>query len=181
MLRNICSRLAWCCSTRSATRPSTLSSPWLMMATRSQTVSTSPSSWEEKKTVLPFLLQPLDDLAHLHAAQRVQAAGRLVEDQQVRVVDQGLGQSHPLLHALGIGLDGALAGGFQLDELQQLVNPPVRLGARECRRRARRNGAAPPRSGTCNNTSAPAGSRCAGGRWARAHPRRTGRPPRWWH
>ena len=36
-----------------------------------------------------------------------------------------LGQSHPLLHAFGISLDGALAGGIQFDELQQLLDAPV--------------------------------------------------------
>src|ERR1043166_2950475 len=56
-LRKIFSRLEWCFSTNSVTRPSILSSPSAMMATRSQTVSTSPSSWEEKKTVLPSFLR----------------------------------------------------------------------------------------------------------------------------
>ena len=70
-----------------------------------------------KEDSLALVLEPLNDLAHFHAAERVQAAGRLVEDEQVRFVDQGLGQPHPLLHAFGIGLDGALAGGFQLDQL----------------------------------------------------------------
>ena len=91
-----------------------------MMATRSQTVSTSPSSCEEKKTVLPSFFKPLDDFAHFHAAERIQAAGRLVEDQQVGIVDQRLGQADALLHAFGIGFDRALAGVFQFDEFQQL-------------------------------------------------------------
>ena len=64
IFRKIFSRFDWCCSTNSATRPSTLSSPLLMMATRSQTVSTSPSSCDEKKTVL----HPADMEFHFQAA-----------------------------------------------------------------------------------------------------------------
>ena len=78
-----------------------------------------------------LVLEALDDLADLHAAERIEAAGGLVEDQQVGIVDQRLGQADALLHALGVGLDGALAGVFQLDQLEQLVNAAVRLGARD--------------------------------------------------
>ena len=70
---------------------------------------------EENGFALVF--QPLDDFAHFHAAQRVQAAGRFVENQQIGIVDQRLGQADALLHAFGIGFDGPFA--------RRLPVPPV--------------------------------------------------------
>src|SRR5690349_1035999 len=62
-----------------------------------------------KEDRFALALQSLDDLPHLHPPERVQAAGGLVEDEQVRIVDQGLGQADALLHALGVGLELAFA------------------------------------------------------------------------
>ena len=46
-----------------------------------------------------------DQLADLADLVGVEAVGRLVEDQQFRVVDQGVGQADPLAVALREGLD----------------------------------------------------------------------------
>src|SRR5882672_3096948 len=74
-----------------------------------------------------LILQSLDDFPHFHSAQRVQTAGWLIQNQQVRIIDQCLGQADPLLHALRVGFDGALPSGFQFHQLQQCVNAPFSL------------------------------------------------------
>ena len=57
---------------------------------------------------------------HLVAPGRVEPVGRLVEQQQLRVVDQRLGQLHPLLHAGGVAADRAVALLVQADVAQRL-------------------------------------------------------------
>ena len=52
---------------------------------------------EEDGLALP--LEPDDDVADLLPAERVEAAERLVQDDERRVVDERLGQPHPLEHA----------------------------------------------------------------------------------
>src|SRR6266705_1097565 len=52
-----------------------------------------------------FVSEALDDFAHLHAAQWVQAASGFVQDEKVGVVNEGLGQADALLHAFGVGFD----------------------------------------------------------------------------
>ena len=62
---------------------------------------------------------------------RVEAGGRLVEQQDLGPVDQRAGDGQPALHAAGEVLDlGARLLG-ELDELQQLVAPLADLRARE--------------------------------------------------
>jgi len=110
-----------------ATRPSAFSSPSARIATRSQTVSTSPSSCDEKRPFSPRA-SGVGYFAHLHPANRVEAARGFVEDQQVGIVDERLGQADPLLHALGIGPDGPPARRFQFHQLEHGVNAPFRFG-----------------------------------------------------
>ena len=54
----------------------------------------------------PFGADAIDEGPELLAGERIDAGGRLVEDEQVRVVDQGAAEAHLLLHAAG-----ELAGG----------------------------------------------------------------------
>ena len=55
-------------------------------------------------------------LAQNADADRILAAERLIENEQVGIIDEGLGQPYALLHALGIGFDRALGGVFKLDQ-----------------------------------------------------------------
>jgi hypothetical protein len=71
------------------------------MMTRSQSVSTSESSCELKKTVRPRAFLVGDDLAEVVAAEGVEARRQLVEDEQVGIGDEGLRDADALLHALG--------------------------------------------------------------------------------
>ena len=63
------------------------------------------------------------ELENFVAAGRVHAVGRLVENQQLRIVDDGRGQLEPLLHAGGIRFDLAIAGLAQPDIVEHFVRP----------------------------------------------------------
>ena len=62
------------------------------------------------------------DLAHLDAGPRVEARGRLVEDQQRRIVDERVGEAQPLAHAAREGLDVGVALVGEADDLEQLAD-----------------------------------------------------------
>jgi hypothetical protein len=53
----------------------------------------------------PLAPAVLDDLPDLPPADRVHPVRRLVQENQLRVVEDGLGDPGPLLHALGVGAD----------------------------------------------------------------------------
>ena len=74
-----------------------------------------------------------DELEHLLAALRVHAVGRLVEEQQIRVVHQGLGQLDALLHARRVGLDVAVPGLAEADVVEHLVGALHRVHRRQAR------------------------------------------------
>ena len=62
-----------------------------------------------------------NELEHLVAALRVHAVGRLVEEQQVGIVDERLRQLDALLHAGRVGLDVAIARLAEADVVEHLV------------------------------------------------------------
>ena len=64
-----------------------------------------------------------DQVEHVLAALGVHAVGRLVQQQEARVVDQGHGQLDPLLHAGGEPADGPVALLVQADLVADLGRP----------------------------------------------------------
>ena len=74
---------------------------------------------------------PPDEREHLVAAGRVEAVRRLVEQQQARVVDEGLGELDPLLHAGRVAADRAIALLVQADVAEDLGGPLAGGGARQ--------------------------------------------------
>ena len=68
---------------------------------------------------------------HLVAALGVEAVRRLVEEDQARVVDEGLRELHALLHAGGVAVDLAVAGLEQADVAEDLGGALAGGGARE--------------------------------------------------
>ena len=66
---------------------------------------------------------PADEREHLVAAGRIEAVGRLVEEQQPRVVDERLGELDPLLHAGRVAADRAVALLVQPDVAEDLGRP----------------------------------------------------------
>ena len=77
------------------------------------------------------LLEPEQLVPQQVPGLRVEAGGRLVEQQQVGPVDQGAGDRQPPLHAAGEVLDLGLRLLGELHELQQLVGPLADLGGRD--------------------------------------------------
>ena len=63
----------------------------------------------EEYCLLP-LLQPQDDITDLPSAERIQTGHGLVQKDEIRVIDQGLRNSHALNHALGESAQRNIAG-----------------------------------------------------------------------
>ncbi len=61
-----------------------------------------------------------EDIADFAAADRVYAVGGLVEEDQFRVVDHGLGEAYALGHPFGIGADFSVGIEAHVDDVQQL-------------------------------------------------------------
>jgi hypothetical protein len=72
-----------------------------------------------------------DELEHLLAALRVHAVGRLVEEQQVGIVDERLCQLDALLHARRVRLDVAVARLAETDVVQHFVGALHGVGRRQ--------------------------------------------------
>ena len=66
---------------------------------------------------------PPDQAQHLVATGRVEAVGRLVQQHQLRVVHQGLGELDPLLHAGRVAADRPVALLEQADVAQRVRGP----------------------------------------------------------
>ena len=100
-----------------------------MIATRSQVRSTSSMMCEDRKTVRPSVARLAHDLEEGLLDERIEARGRLVEDQQVRPVLERDDQPDLLLVALRVLLEPAARVEVEpLDELGHV--------ARDRRRRA---------------------------------------------
>src|SRR5262249_19105358 len=74
---------------------------------------------EDRRAATLQLGQHLADLA---AADRIDAVGRLVEEDHVGGVHQRLGYAHALLHALGVGADLVVHAALEADHVQHLVD-----------------------------------------------------------
>jgi hypothetical protein len=72
-------------------------------------------------------LQVDDQVLHLPGADRVEAAGRLVEEHEFGVVDQRLGHADPSRHALRILLQLPLLVAAEPDHFDECVRPPPAL------------------------------------------------------
>ena len=75
-----------------------------------------------------------DQRADLAGALRVEAVGRLVEDEQLARLQQGGGDAEPLPHAEGVGAVPLAGRGAQPDPVQRRVDPrPGRCAGRPSR------------------------------------------------
>src|SRR3954465_11355911 len=77
--------------------------------------------------------EAVDEVQERGAGERVDAGGRLVEDEQVRIVDQRAAQAELLLHAPRQLAGRPLAERHQIGAREQIVDPPLalRLGLAE--------------------------------------------------
>ena len=71
-----------------------------------------------------------EQLAEPADALRVEAVGRLVEDQHLRVAEQRGGDRQPLAHAHRVALHAPVRRVLQLHEVEQLVDAALRMPAR---------------------------------------------------
>ena len=69
--------------------------------------------------VTPCVLHLAQDAVEVADAFGVEPRGRLVQEQQLRVAEQGLRETEALAHALGVALDAPVGGGGQADALEQ--------------------------------------------------------------
>ena len=77
-----------------------------------------------------------EQVQHLDHAQRVDRGRRLVEDQDVGILDQRVGDAEPLEHAPRVGVDPVIGPGGQPDLVEDLVDR--RLGELALSMRLRR-------------------------------------------
>ena len=72
-----------------------------------------------------------DDLPHRAAAARVEAGGRLVEEDDPRVADERHREVEPAAHAAGVGGRRLVGRVDEVEPLEQLGGAPAALGAAE--------------------------------------------------
>ena len=72
----------------------------------------------------------VDRLAHLADPVRIEPADRLVEDQQVRLVDERADEAQFLAHAARVVARGGMADLPEVERVEQLVHARLRLGRR---------------------------------------------------
>ena len=89
-----------------------------MIATRWHTFSTSSSRWAGEEDGPAFAGPGGDHLPKPCDAGRVEPVHRLVEDQQLRIAEQGSGDAEPLAHAEAVAADRLPATIAQADEIQ---------------------------------------------------------------
>ena len=117
--------------------------------------------------------QLADDLPHGPAAARVEAGGRLVEEDDPRVADQRHRQVEPAPHAAGVGRDRLPGRVGQVEPLEQLGGAAPALGRpRWCRSAIRSRFSSPVSSSSTaeNCPVTPIAARTASGSLARSWP-----------
>ena len=75
--------------------------------------------------------QLADQLPHPKATARVEAGGRLVEEQDGRLRDQAAGKVQATPHPTGVGLDRPIRRLHQIEASHQLACPPAGVGRGE--------------------------------------------------
>ena len=118
-------RRARCCRLRlrriSAGVPSAMISPSRISSSRSQR-SASSMTWLETKHRRAGVGEPVEQSPQLAAEHRVQADGRLVEDEQVGLAEQGDGEAHPGELATAEPVDHLVGVAAELDGLDGPVD-----------------------------------------------------------
>ena len=146
---------------RPANRPA--AAPPRTNATRSHSRSASSRLWVASTIVRPGAAQRLDGLAHDVRRLGIERRGRLVEEDDGRLVEQGTGDRQLLLHALAEVAGHVVAPVPQREEAQVVLDP---LGARrrvERRRAARRSRGWPSPTASRRAPASRSGSRPARG------------------
>ena len=110
-------------------------------ATRSQIATSESRSWVTMTTVRPRLCcRPADQPVEVGGADRVEAGGRLVEEQDLRVEGQGAGEPGALAHAAGQLGRIFVAGVDRQADQRELEAGRSAAAARSGRRKRSRSG-----------------------------------------
>ena len=112
----------------SASRPTPRSRPERRIAMRSHSVSASERMWVENRMVFPRFLRSEDDVAHQTTAQGIEARHGLVQDHQLGVVHQGLGQAGPLHHSLRKAPQGEVRRALEPHQTEEAGRPVLAHG-----------------------------------------------------
>src|SRR6267378_4770069 len=75
--------------------------------------------------------QVAQEVAHLHDAGRVEAVGRLVQNQNIGVVEQRESQAESLLHAHRVRSHAVAIAAFQRLDIEHLVDTPLGRAAQQ--------------------------------------------------
>ena len=113
--------------------PCARSSPSAMTTTSSTDCATSASTWLETSTARAVRGLLAQQAAQPADARRVEAVGRLVEDQHLGVAEQRGGDGQALAHAQRVALDAAVGGVGEADGVEHLVDAARRVLAGERR------------------------------------------------
>ncbi len=89
----------------------------------------------QQRELRAFVAYGFDQFPEASTRQRVDAGGGLVEDQQVRVVDQRAAQAKFLLHATGQLAGRALGEACEVSGQQQVVHALLAIGFRQAEQR----------------------------------------------
>ena len=154
--------------------PLARSSPFEITTTSSTLCETSESRWLETRTARPWRASERSRSRIQRMPGRVEAVGRLVEDQHLGIAQQRGGDGQPLAHAHRVALDAPVAGVGDPDQLQHLLDAR-RAGGRRPRRgcaggcaRCGRGGSSRPRAPRRRARSGARGRRSCGRRRCRA-------------
>jgi hypothetical protein len=85
----------------------------------------------EQDRHVPFPDEGAEEVEDLGDAERIDRGRRLVEDQDVRILDQGVGDAEALKHAARVRLGEVIAAGGEPDLVEDLVDRRLCLGARD--------------------------------------------------
>ena len=152
---------ARCARAASRSAPATTSRPPSIITTWSHTCCTSSSRWVAISTEMPNVPSRATSASISSRPERVEAGGRLVEQHQLGVADERLGQLRALAHAGGEPADRAEPGLVETDQVEH-VRRPLAGGAGRAARSARRTSRRRrPRSGRAAGSRARACSRAA--------------------
>ena len=121
----------------SGTVPMSAMLPSLNSATRSQTLCTRSSRCDDSSTLTPRCLRSRMISSSSTRGLRIEAGGRLVEDRDLRVLHQDLGEPEPLAHAAREGRDALVDDVGEPDMRERSRDLLLALRALESRSAAR--------------------------------------------
>ena len=111
-------------------RPFRMSFPFWRKRILSPKWRMSSRSWLPMMTVVPPAVDLLEKGDDLERQLRVEVAGGLVGQEDLRVVDDGPGDGHPLLFAVGQPRREVPHLGVEVDQAERVEDPPPDLLAR---------------------------------------------------